>query len=118
MTFTYSMAVFVGALRDVVEEFTSNLMTRVGTNDGQSASAKQSMQMLAGRGEALTQTVGILMADMAASVMAADASTRFDVPARHALKARCAMLGCAATQSASWCWAPAPMPSAGRASCR
>ena len=93
VTFTYSMAVFVGALRGVVNEFTSNLRTRVGTNDGKSASAKQSMQMLAGRGEALTQTAEILMADMAASVMATDASARFDVPARHALKARCAMLG-------------------------
>ena len=93
VTFTYSMAVFVGALRGVIDEFTSNLKTRVGTNDGKSACAKQSMQILAGRGEAMTQTAEILMADMAASVMAADAAARFDVPARHALKARCAMLG-------------------------
>ena len=92
VTFTYSMAVFVGALRGVIDEFTNNLKTRVGTNDGKSAAAKQSLQILAGRGEAMTQTVEILMAEMAASVMATDASARFDVPARHALKARCAML--------------------------
>ena len=93
VTFTYSMAVFVGALRGVVDEFTNNLRTRTGTNDGKSAATKPSLQMLAGRGEALTQTAEILIADMAASVMAPDAPARYDVQARHALKARSAMLG-------------------------
>ena len=92
VTFTYCMAVFVGALRGAADEFTGNLRTRVGTNDGKSAAAKQSMQILAGRGEALTETAEILLAEMTASVMAADATTRFDAPARHALKARSAML--------------------------
>ena len=92
LTFAYCMPVFVGAARGATDEFVRNLKTRVGTNDGKSASAKPTMQMLAGRGEARVQMAETMLAELMTSVMASDATARFDVPGRLAMKARGAML--------------------------
>ena len=92
LSFGYPLPVFVGALRGVADEFGTNLKTRVGTNDGKSAAAKQVMQMLVGRGEARAQLAEVMLADLLACIMAPDDGVRFEVPARLAVKARGAML--------------------------
>ena len=92
LSFGYPLPVFVGALRGVADEFTANIKTRVGTNDGKSAAAKQVMQMLVGRGEARAQLAEAMLADLIDSIMASDNGVRFEVPARLAVKARGAML--------------------------
>jgi 3-hydroxy-9,10-secoandrosta-1,3,5(10)-triene-9,17-dione monooxygenase len=92
ISFSYSAAVFVGAARGVTDEFIRVSRTRLGSNDGKAANAKPTVQMRAGRGEARTQLAETLLKDLVASVMAPDAVTKFDVPARLALRARCAML--------------------------
>ena len=92
LTFAYCLPIFVGATRGAIDEFVRNLKTRVGTNDGKSVSAKPAMQMLAGRCEARVQMAETILAELMTSVMASDATTRFDVPGRLALKARGAML--------------------------
>ena len=92
MTFGYCLPVFVGAARGAHDEFVDKLKTRVGTNDGKSASAKPAMQILAGRGEARVEMAETIMAEMVTSIMEPDAATRFDVQRRLGLKARGAML--------------------------
>ncbi|MGE4431160.1 MAG: hypothetical protein AB7E05_10525 [Sphingobium sp.] len=91
VTFTYSLAPFVGALRGVVDEFVGTTRVRVGTNDGKAVNQKPTAHMRAGRGESNFLMAQTLFAEMT-RIAAAPESSTMSIEGRIEYKARSAGL--------------------------
>ena len=91
ITFVYCLAVFVGGLRGVADEFTAVTRTRVGTNDKKAAADKPSAHMRLGRSAAYVSITDALLRDTVAVAESAEAMT-MDLAGRLAFKARTAAI--------------------------
>lgn len=91
VTFTYSLAPFIGALRGVVDDFLNTTRVRVGTNDGKAVNQKPTAHMRAGRGESSYATAQVLFADLMRLALSPEAAT-MGIEGRIEFKARSAAL--------------------------
>lgn len=91
VTFTYSLAPFLGALRGVVDEFLRVTRIRVGTNDGKAVNEKPTAHIRAGRGESNFIIAQTLFADMMRLASSPESST-MTIEGRIEYKARSAAL--------------------------
>lgn len=91
VTFTYSLAPFVGALRGASDEFIGASSIRHGTNDGKPVKEKPTVHMCAGRGAMNSDTAEAIFADMVRVAASTEAAT-MDVAGRLNFKARSAGL--------------------------
>jgi len=91
VTFTYSLAPFVGALRGTLDDYLQATLVRVGTNDGKAVNEKPTAHIRTGRGESSFTTARILFDDMIRVAISPEAGT-MDIGGRIAFKARSAAL--------------------------
>ncbi len=86
VTFPYSLAPFVGALRGAADEYVRGTRTRMTTNDGRPVTGKPTAHMRAGRGEVRARIAEGRLADMIRQAAAPESQT-MDVTGRLAFKA-------------------------------
>lgn len=89
ITFVYCLAVFVGGLRGVADDFELATRIRTGTNDKKAAVEKPVMHMRVGRGAAYASVTDALLRDTISVAESAEAAT-MDLGGRLAFKARTA----------------------------
>ena len=89
ITFVYCLAVFVGGVRGVADDFEAFTRTRIGTNDKKAASEKPTAHMRVGRGAAYASITDALLRDTVA-VAESDEAVTMDLGGRLAFKARTA----------------------------